>query len=649
MVEMKHVTIYGMGNDASAALLLLTKLECFHPNNTAKEHGQIKNLQDNPYETLFMRTTGLLKDLNAKISLTADENNVFAINTVKNTVDAFVQKLAQKRGRKAEIETKIATYEQTKTQLKHLTNLHTNIDEIFAFKYLKVRFGRLPKDSFAKLSYYEDKAFTFLNFDLDDDFYWGVYFTPEIDAGEVDAIFASLYFERLWVPDFVHGTPQDALEKLIAEQKELEEELKDVSDPSQVASESDIKHLQQIASWLNMQKQIFDLNCYVTVLEQSYSISGFVSEDSMATLQKQIDIQNKTDEQNELVMITDPEEKRAKHENRPVKLKNSKFAAPFESYVKMYGLPTYGDVDPTNFVAITYAVLFGAMFADIGQGLVLGIIGYFVMYKKLKMDVGLILARCSVFSIFFGFIFGSLFGFEHIMEVFFHDVLHFYLLPIVPLAPANINGILIGTIAAGIFIISAAMATGIYGKIKARDIVGAVFNANGVAGLLCYVSIIAVVAQMGLGVELVFVGSIAFYVFCIILPILIIYFSEPLCEVLRGKKVHETFGEMLLNGFFELFHVFLSYASNTMSFLRVGGFILVHAGMMSVVHTLAALTTNTVITVIIYIIGNIVVIGIEGLFVSIQVLRLEFYEVFSRFFEGKGIPFKPIKISTSVQ
>ncbi len=643
MVEMKHVNIYGLGKDADTALKLLTKLECFHPNDTAKEHGQIANVQDNPYMALFMQTVGLLKDLDVKINLTAQENSGLAINTVKITVDEFTAKLAQRRTRKAEIETQIATFDQTINQLRHLTNLHTNVDEIFAFKYLKVRFGRLPKDSFAKLSYYENKAFTFLNFDFDEDFYWGVYFAPEFEAGEIDAIFASLYFERLWVPDFVHGTPEDALKNIQQQQKALEDELKDISNLALVASDEDIQHLQKIASWLNIQSQIFELRSNVTVLEQSYSISGFVPADSMEMLQKEID------KQQELKMIIDPEDKKTKHSNRPVKLKNGKFATPFETYVKMYGLPTYGDVDPTRFVALTYAILFGAMFGDIGQGIVLGLAGYFIMYKKFKMDVGLILVRCSIFSVIFGFVFGSLFGFEHIMEVFFHDVLNFNLLPIVPLAPANINGILIGAISAGIFIISAAMVTGICAKIKTGDIIGSIFNANGLAGLVCYLGLIAVVVQIGLGISIPFVGSTLFYILCIALPIFIIYFSEPLCEVLKGKKPHETFGEMLLNGFFELFHVFLSYASNTMSFLRVGGFILVHAGMMSVVHTLAALTTNTVFTVIIYILGNVFVIGIEGLFVSIQVLRLEFYEIFSRFFEGKGTPFTPIKISTKMQ
>ena len=95
--------------------------------------------------------------------------------------------------------------------------------------------------------------------------------------------------------------------------------------------------------------------------------------------------------------------------------------------------------------------------------------------------------------------------------------------------------------------------------------------------------------------------------------------------------------------FFELFEVCLSYVTNTMSFLRVGAFVLVHAGMMQVVFVLANMfgPTGYIITVIL---GNILVCGLEALLVGIQVLRLEYYEMFSRFYLGDGRPFKPVKV-----
>ena len=107
------------------------------------------------------------------------------------------------------------------------------------------------------------------------------------------------------------------------------------------------------------------------------------------------------------------------------------------------------------------------------------------------------------------------------------------------------------------------------------------------------------------------------------------------------KKEHKSVGSFIIEGFIELFEGCLSYITNTMSFLRIGGFILSHAGMMLVVSTLAGSETS-VKYFLVQILGNLFVIGMEGFLVGIQVLRLEFYEIFSRFYKGDGKPFSPI-------
>ena len=130
----------------------------------------------------------------------------------------------------------------------------------------------------------------------------------------------------------------------------------------------------------------------------------------------------------------------------------------------------------------------------------------------------------------------------------------------------------------------------------------------------------------------------------IVLPIVCIFLKEPL---IRKFEEHEPmfpngFGAFFVEGFFELFEVVLSFITNTMSFLRVGGFVLSHAGMMLVVYTLASMVGG-IGEIIVLILGNVFVMCLEGLIVGIQVLRLEFYEMFSRYYEGNGIPFKTIK------
>ena len=117
--------------------------------------------------------------------------------------------------------------------------------------------------------------------------------------------------------------------------------------------------------------------------------------------------------------------------------------------------------------------------------------------------------------------------------------------------------------------------------------------------------------------------------------------GKPAQESPDKPKEKKSVGNFIIEGIIELFETCLSYLTNTMSFLRVGGFILSHAGMMLVVGVLAG--DGGVGTVIVQILGNAFVIGMEGFLVGIQVLRLEFYEIFGRFYVSDGKSFEPLK------
>ena len=112
----------------------------------------------------------------------------------------------------------------------------------------------------------------------------------------------------------------------------------------------------------------------------------------------------------------------------------------------------------------------------------------------------------------------------------------------------------------------------------------------------------------------------------------------------EGKKdwQPEKWGEYCVQSFFELFEMCLGYVTNTMSFLRVGAYILVHAGMMLVVFTLAEMVGGIIGYPLVVIVGNGLVMALEALLVAIQVLRLDYYEIFSRFYVGDGRAFKPV-------
>ena len=127
-------------------------------------------------------------------------------------------------------------------QINHLQGLNVSFDDIFSMKYIKVRFGRLPADSYQKLSYYGDRDFLFFSFDNDNNYYWGVYFAPSRSAAEIDNLFSSLYFERIWVPDFAHGPTDQAKTSIPATLEEIAQKLLTTGNADPSAARDDLLH-----------------------------------------------------------------------------------------------------------------------------------------------------------------------------------------------------------------------------------------------------------------------------------------------------------------------------------------------------------------------------------------------------------------------
>ena len=165
------------------------------------------------------------------------------------------------------------------------------------------------------------------------------------------------------------------------------------------------------------------------------------------------------------------------------------------------------------------------------------------------------------------------------------------------------------------------------------------FDTNGAAGLVFYGALAGTIILYMSGNPL---PATAILVVLFLIPLALMFFKEPLTAMLEKKREKMTsgVGMFITQGIFELFEVLLSYFSNTLSFIRVGAFAVSHAAMMEVVLMLAGAEAGSPNWAVI-VGGNLFVCGMEGLIVGIQVLRLEYYELFSRFYRGSGREFKP--------
>ncbi len=353
--------------------------------------------------------------------------------------------------------------------------------------------------------------------------------------------------------------------------------------------------------------------------DEYFYLSGWVPE---SELRKYENLEDKYDD-----TIITTKDVDSVDEQPPTKLKNNKFVRPFEYMVNMYGAPSYDEIDPTPFFAITYMLLYGLMFGDLGQGLVFLGLGFWL--SKKNETFGAILKRIGISASIFGLMYGSFFGRED-------------LIPTLLIKPFdNIMTVLIASVAFGVTLMVISYIIGIYNKVHLqKNIEEGIFGKEGLAGLMMMSSfIIIVLAIVNVGPVPKNIGLIL-----LIISIVMMVFKQPIARKLEGNNrlYDQAKGDYYLEGSFSVIEALLSVFSNLVSFTRVGAFAINHVGLYMAFEVMAKLVGGGIKGFILLVIGNIFIIGLEGMIVGIQGLRLEFYEMFSKYYEGNGHLFRPI-------
>ena len=631
MIEkMRFISITGPRDDFDRVInRYLTKYD-IHLENALTELSTSYNLkpfvENNPYKDLLSKSEDLVKKLGGLETgdpeLMSPEQATIVINTAYNALTDLNEKKRELKAQRHECN-------ELLLQIEHFRHLDYDIHQIMDLKFIKFRFGKVPHEFYTRFSkyVYDNLTTVFYECERDRDYVWGIYFVPANEAVKIDAIYASLHFERVKLPDAYVGTPEESFNSIIAKINEINNELNAVYDEIKERLNNIAEDLKLAHYTVSVLSKNFDVRKLAACTRDKgkndvfYIICGWITEKDASALLEE------TKKDNLVYCVCDDGQAEG-DKKPPTKLKNLKLFKPFEMFIKMYGLPAYNEIDPTSFVAITYSIIFGIMFGDVGQGLCL-VIGGLLIYKIKKMNIAAIISLAGIFSTIFGFLYGSVFGFEDWIDAIW-------------ISPReHVMTMLYTAIGFGVFLIILAMLINIINGIKAKDWGRVLFDTNGVAGLVFYGMLITCVVLVFTGHPL---PAVIFFVIFFILPLVVIFLREPLTHLLE-KKSH-IFPEhkvmFFVESIFELFEVLLSYLTNTISFLRVGAFALSHAAMMGVVMLLAGAETSSP-NIIALVLGNVIVAAMEGLVVGIQVLRLEYYEMFSRFYKGTGKEFKPYK------
>ena len=637
MIEkMKFLSITGPKADIDRMTeTYLSKYE-IHLENALSELTEVANLSPfleiNPYKEALSTIDSFYEQLEDPSQISPELMDIEkAIKTVRAVQDGF-RRLEEEKSR---LQSEHAEILDPLKIIRPFKNLNFDVSEILNFKYIHYRFGRIEKQYLQKFEkyIYDNLDTLFIKCGEDEMYVYGVYFVPEHQAHKVHAVYSSMHFERIFIPNEYHGTAAEAFEKLDTRHREIHKALDANKEASRKFLQDNSTKIVSAKPALDACSSSFDIRklaaCTPGDTNTFYILCGWMTEKDALAFQK--DIQN-----DEKIFCLMEDQKAPATQKPPTKLRNPKLFKPFEMYVKMYGLPAYNEMDPTWFVAITYSFIFGAMFGDVGQGLVLFLGGLF-LYKTKKMDLAGIISCAGVFSVFFGFMYGSFFGFEDVLKAIWLKPMNQMM--DVPLV-GRLNAVFVIAIGFGMFIILICMVFNIINSIRRGDTEKTWFDSNAVAGLVFYGSIVLTIGLFISGKKL---PAAAILVIMFGVPLLLMFLKEPLTNLVekKSKILPEQKGMFFVQSFFELFEVLLSYLSNTLSFLRIGAFAVSHAAMMEVVLMLAGATNGGNPNWIVVVLGNIFVCAMEGLIVGIQVLRLEYYEIFSRFYAGNGREFKP--------
>lgn len=551
------------------------------------------------------------------------DTKVFKKDEIDKMIEVVSSKLAETKSQTEAIDLQLKEDEELLSSLDNIMDVDIPLAKLFSLEFMKFRFGKLPKTGYKTLeTYLEDLETFFIPTKEDREYIWGMYFTPGVEEEKVDGLFSSLYFKRIRLSDKLALSPQDEYKRIHREMDQLHEERKTVEAEALESIQKEYDTVYEMYRFVIRSEFEERIKGYCAHTKESFHIVGWMSPANISILEKQLE-----DEDDVMVISEKPED--VSTAKPPTLIKNWAIFRPFESLIRMYGLPSYTEVDPTVFVAITYFIMFGIMFGDVGQGLVLSILG-FLFYRWKKNNLGAVAGMVGISSICFGCVYGSFFGNEEILP--FHVV-----------RPMDsINQLLLCSVVFGVVLILISMTINIINGIKNKDLGKIFVGQNSLAGMIFYVAVLMIVLKMFTGKGLT--ASPLVIILFIAAPLVVIMLQEPLSKLLakcRDYKPEEP-GMFVIESFFELFEIVLSFVTNTLSFLRVGAFAMNHAGMMMVVYSLADMAGHTG-NIPVLIIGNIFVMCMEGFIVAIQILRLEFYEMFSRFFAGDGIEFKSIK------
>ncbi|MDF2880938.1 MAG: V-type sodium synthase subunit [Clostridiaceae bacterium] len=554
--------------------------------------------------------------------LVLDDNDLEkSINEVGNSIISLQDDLKTKTAEKDDTE-KYIKY------LSYLNKLDFSVDEFINLKNFHFDIYKVSKENMERIKEnYENIPSIIFKIYEENGYNIVMAFTPILLKKETDRIFRSLNCEILEISSEFRGTPNSIVSNLKEKLIDINAEMSNLSERLHALEKENMRRIKILDKSLELVLKASEVKSSMACTNEFFYLCGWMPKESLKKFKDCLgEIADRT-----IIIEKNVDEIQNKGMVPPTRMNNNILVKPFESMVGMYGIPSYNELDPTTFLGISYMLMFGAMFGDLGQGLVFIVAGLLLKYKGKRPNFGGVISRLGIASSLFGVIYGSFFGFENVIPA----------LVVRPME--DIQDILLFAVAFGCGLLIIGFIYSLINSIKKKDIENGVFGKNGLVGLIFYLSLLIFAITKVMNINTM-PSSVWITIFIVFLGVML--FKEPITNIILKKKplYSESKQDYFIEGGFGVIETLLSMFSNTVSFIRVGAFALNHVGLFVAFASLANMMKNSVGSAFMYVLGNLIIIGLEGLIVFIQGLRLEYYELFSKYYEGAGVVFNPVKL-----
>ena len=658
--EMKLLELMVLKQDISAVIEYIGKRGTFHFQSRIKDKKNSSD--DGDSKTVTNADTQFFDELKkayAALGFTAmpEDLSKFSAPSEEDRAEASKLIAAYKdlQDRLQQAGEELAKINDAHKEAMAFSNLQVSYSELEHLSFLALKIGKIAADNFDDLK--NSLEGTAVVIPLGNDKSHVLVASSKKGRFALDTELKNYNFVEMQIPADFKGVPEDVLKGLEQKKSEAEAAVNTLETERDNFAETHKDKLEKLLGCFAIAVQISRVTQNLESTELVYRITGWLPASESEIYMKELDdltagrIAIREYEAYEVPAVMSGKEE------VPVKLTHGKFVKSFERMIFSYGSPVYGTIDPTPLVAIFFTILFGIMFGDCGQGLILLLMGILMAAKVIKVGgwnkFAPIFMAVGISSSIMGLLTGEFFGTEELLEPFAHWVTGLFgnpRAPILKLMPGEdpksiyvMFGVFGVAVAIGFIINSCGLIINIVNNIIKKKYGEALFGKNGLAGAVFFWYIVVMILRIVLAKH-----QIAVYDWIVIgVSLFFAAFASPFERAFAHEKplLENGFGTYVISSVVEIIEVISGYLSNTVSFVRVGAFALSHAVLNFTIMTLTNLCggKGTIGGIIVMILGNALIVVLEGMIVAIQVVRLQYYEFFSKFFHETGREFKPFK------